>query len=127
MQQHGAAALRNALLNRIPLPRQALHIVRQLIFGGTLGSGAHDDTGTRGQDLFEDLLQPGTLGVGELARDTIHGTTGHVDQEAAGKRDLAGEPGTLVPNRIFGDLNEHLIARFQSVFDTTRRTGSLEL
>ena len=36
---------------------------------------------------------------------------GHVDQEAAGQADLAGQPGALVADRVLGDLDQHRLRR----------------
>ena len=42
---------------------------------------------------------------------------GHVDQVAARQRDLAGQPGALVADRVLGDLHEHRVAGLQRVLD----------
>ena len=52
-----------------PLVGEPLHVERELLLGGALGGGAHDDADVLGQHLLEDLLQAGALGVGQLAAD----------------------------------------------------------
>ena len=42
---------------------------------------------------------------------------GHVDQVPAGERDVAGQPGALVPDRVLGDLDQHRVAGLQRLLD----------
>ena len=44
----------------------------ELLLGGALGRRADDDAGVLGHDLLEDRLEPGALGVGQLAADAGH-------------------------------------------------------
>ena len=105
------------LLNLFPLRAQAVNVVGQLLFGGALGRGAHNHAGTLGQLVLQNLLQARTLGVGQLAGNTGHGTARHVHQEAARQGNLAGQAGTLVTNRVLGDLHQHRITRLQGVLN----------
>ena len=41
----------------------------------------------------------------------------HVDQIAAGKRHLGGQPGALVPDRILADLDDDVVAGLEGLFD----------
>ena len=102
-----------------PRPREALDVGAQLLLGGALGGGAHDDPGRVGHDLLEDGLEPGTLGVGELARDARHRALGHVDEVAARQRDLRGEACALVAHGVLGHLDEHGVTGAQGVLDAT--------
>jgi hypothetical protein len=50
----------------------------------------------------------------------------HVDEEAAGQRDVAGDAGALLAERFLGDLDDDVLTGFQHFADelrTARRTG----
>ena len=68
-----------------PLRGEPVDVERELLVGGTLGRGAHDDSHVLGQNLLEDLLQARPLGVGQLAADPVHRAVRHVDEVAAGQ------------------------------------------
>ena len=70
-----------------------------------------------GQAVLEDPLEAVAFDVGQLAGDAGHGTAGHVHEVAAGQRDLAGEAGALVADRVLGDLDQHGVAGLQRVLD----------
>src|SRR3546814_139910 len=72
----------------------------------TFGRVAHDDASGVRNDLLEKRLESSPLGVGQLAGDAAGGAVRHIDQEASGKGDLAGEPGALVADRVLGDLHQ---------------------
>lgn len=65
------------------------------------------------------------LRVGQLAGDAVHRVARHVNQVAAGKRDLARETSTLVADRVLRDLDEHAVARLEGVLDATRLATDL--
>ena len=117
MQERGCLLGLHETADLGPLVGEAVDVERQLLLGCTLGCGAHDDTDVLGQNLLEDLLQTGALGVGQLAADAGHGAVGHVDEVTAGKRDLRGEAGTLVSDRVLGYLHEHAVARLERELD----------
>ena len=112
----------NLLRDRCPLRGESVDVECELLVGGTLGRGAHDDTDVLGQNLLEDLLQAGPLGVGQLAADAVHRAVRHVDQVAAGQRHLAGQARTLVADRVLGDLHEHLVTRLERELDAAGLT-----
>ena len=117
VQQTRRVARGRLVLDALPLLGEALDVGLQLGLRGALGGSAHDDAGVVGNDLLEDLLQPGALGVGQLAADAGHRTVRHVHEVAARQRHLRGEPGALVPDRILGDLHEHRLPAAQRVLD----------
>ena len=84
------------------------------------GGGAHDDARVLGGDLLQDAAQAGALGVGELAADARAAAVGDVDHVAAGEADLAGEPGTLVADRVLRDLHDDGLAGLQRLLDLAR-------
>ena len=110
------------LLNLFPLRTQTVNVVGQLLLRSTLRRGTNDYASTLGQLVLQNLLQASTLGVGQLTGNTGHRTTRHIHQEAAGQRNLAGQAGTLVTNRVLGDLHQNRIAGLQGVLDLAGRT-----
>ena len=105
------------LLNLFPLRTQTVNVVGQLLLRSALRRGTNNHASTLGQLVLQNLLQARTLGVGQLAGNTGHRTTRHVHQEAAGQGNLAGQAGTLVTNRVLGDLHQNRIAGLQGVLN----------
>ena len=95
----------------------------ELLLRRTFRGGTDDHPRILGDDLLEDLLQPGALVLGQFAADPAHRPAGYEDHVAPGEADLAGEPGSLVPDRILGYLDEDRLARFQDVLDPARAVG----
>ena len=110
------------LLNLFPLRTQTVNVVGQLLLRSTLRRGTNNHASTLGQLVLQNLLQASTLSVGQLAGNTGHRTTRHVHQEATGQGNLAGQAGTLVTNRVLGDLHQNRIAGLQSVLNLAGRT-----
>ena len=108
------------LLDVLPAGLEPLDVAGQLVLAGALGGGAHDDAGGVGDDLLEQRLEPVALGVGQLAGDAAGGAVGHVDQEAAGQADLAGQAGALVADRVLGDLHQDRLAGGEHRLDLAR-------
>src|SRR5690606_1201684 len=104
-------------LDVLPLGLQPLHVARQFFGAGALRRGTHDHARAFGHDLLQDLAQPAALGVRQLAADPGGVAVGGVDQVPAGERDVAGEPRTLVPHRVLGDLYQHRITGAQRLLD----------
>ena len=84
---------------------------------GPLGRGTHDHARVLRHHLLQDLLEPGALGVGQLAADPGHGRAGNVDQVPAGQAHLAGQPGALVPDRVLGRLDQNRLAGLERRLD----------
>ena len=110
------------LLNLFPLRTQTVNVVGQLLLRSTLRRGTNNHASTLRQLVLQNLLQASTLSVGQLAGNTGHRTTRHVHQEATGQGNLAGQAGTLVTNRVLGDLNQNRIAGLQGVLNLAGRT-----
>ena len=110
------------LLNLFPLRTQTVNVVGQLLLRSTLRRGTNDYASALGQLVLQNLLQARTLGVGQLTGNTGHRTTRHVHQEATGQGNLAGQAGTLVTNRVLGDLHQNRIAGLQGVLNLAGRT-----
>ena len=117
-RQHGRRTAPDHLgLNVLPLGLQALHVPGKVLLGGALGSGPDDHARAVRHKVLEDVAQPPTLHIGELAGDARRVTVGHVHQMPAGQRDMAGEARALVPDRILGDLHQHGLTRLEGLFD----------
>ena len=110
------------LLNLFPLRTQTVNVVGQLLLRSTLRRGTNNHASTLGQLVLQNLLQTRTLGVGQLTGNTGHRTTRHIHQEATGQGNLASQAGTLVTNRVLGDLHQNRIAGLQGVLNLAGRT-----
>ncbi len=110
-------------LDVLPRPGEALDVGAQLLLARPLGGGADDDAGGVRHDVAQDLLEAGALGVGQLAADARHRAVGHVDEVAAGQRDLRGETRTLVADRVLRDLHEHGLTGAEGVLDALGLVG----
>src|SRR6185312_1415742 len=107
---------------------QPVDVGADVLFFDALGGGPDDHAGIRRDDLFEDLLEPLAFGVGKLAADAGRRRAGHVNQVPAGQRDLSGQPGALVADRVFADLNHDVVAGLESLLDLAvgpAQTGGL--
>src|SRR5216684_2378383 len=93
-----------------------------------IGGGADDEAAVAfGLALAEyDALQSQAFFFRrDLARhaDVVHGR--HVNQKAAGQRDVAGDARAFLAHRLFGDLDEDLLAFFQKLGDLRLRARVL--
>ena len=102
-----------------PEPLQEADIGAQFVFGCALGGGADNESAVAVFALADDdALQPLTLLFGsDFARDAGVVDGGHVDQEAAGQRDVAGDPRPFLADGLFGNLNQNFLAFLQQVRD----------
>ena len=100
-----------------PYRSQSRYVGAELVLAGALGRRTDDDSGLLGDHFAQDLLQPGPLGVGQLARDAHHVAVRHVDQVTTRQRDLGGQASALVPDGVFGHLDQDALAGAQRVLD----------
>ena len=113
----GAPPVGRLGLDVLPLRLQPLDVAGQVVLGRALGGGTDDHAGAVGHQVLEDVAQPPTLDVGQLAGDAGGVAVRHVDQVPAGQRDVAGQPGALVPDRVLGDLDQHRLAGLERLLD----------
>src|ERR1035437_6508683 len=100
-----------------PEIQQETEIAAELLFAGAFGSRAHDESAA-GLALFaeENFLQAAAFAVRlDLARDSGVVDGRHEDQEAAGKRNVRGDPCTLLGDGLLRDLNENLLAGLEQI------------
>ena len=101
----------------LPLVEQQRHVGAQLVLGGVLGGGAHDQPVLGRLDAVEDRPQPLAHVVGQPLGDAVRLRVGDQHDEAAGQRDLLGEPRALGPDRVLRDLADDQLAGPQDVLD----------
>ena len=66
------------------------------------------------------MLQTAAFALRKLAAHAGHAAGWHEHQEAAGERDLRGQAGTLVADRVLSDLHEHRVAGLERQLDAAR-------
>ena len=116
----------------VPGVAEEFDVGANFVVGRAAGSGAHDEAAGKGAARFADEAAKAraVFGGDDVARhaDVIDG--GHVDQEAAGQRDVAGDARALFAERFLGDLNDDFLPglqHFGNQLRTARRTGMAAL
>ena len=107
-------------VDAFPLADQAFQILDDGVFGSALGCGTDDHAHILRRDLRHDVLQTAALTFAQLAAHAGHAAGRHQHQETTRQRDLRGQTGALVPDRVLGDLHEHRIAALERKFDAPR-------
>ena len=118
--------LTGTLVDVLPQSLEALHVGLDGVLGHALRGGADDRARPRRRDLLEDLLQTLALRLRQLARNAGAVAAGDVDQEPAGQRNLHGQAGALVAQRVLRRLHQHLIAGLERVLDAPGTPGRAE-
>ena len=110
----GDFAIFGAGLDLRPKTFQEADVGAQIFFGRSLRSGADDEAAMPVFALAQnDALQALALFFGRnLARNAgvIHGR--HVNQEAAGQRDVTGDARAFLADGLLGDLDQNFLAFF---------------
>ena len=114
-------------LDLFPELLEEADVALDVLGGGALGRGAHDQPAFRQVELAQDVLQPRALVVIETARDADPFALRHVDDEAARERDLRRQPRALRLHRILDRLDENLLAACEQVLDAAAVPPALEL
>src|SRR5581483_11443647 len=96
-------------LDLLPDLLEEADVALDVLFGRALGGGADDDAALRQVDPLEDVAKPRALVVLETARHADAFALRHVDHEAAGERDLGGEPRALRLHRVLDRLDEDIL------------------
>src|SRR6184192_3691500 len=106
-------------LDLLPQAVQVIDLALAALLRQVFGDGADDPAARILRDqLRDEVAQLGALiTILDLARDADLGRERHVDQEAAGERNLRGDARSLGPDRLFDDLNELRFAALQLVAD----------
>ena len=104
-------------LNRLPEPLQEDEVALDVLCRGALGGGADDDAALLDLEPFDDVLQPGALGVLESPRNPETFPVRDVDEKSTRQRDLGGQPRTLRLHRVLDGLDEELLAPRDQILD----------
>ena len=122
MQQRGRLARLGLRANFLPGAAEEFDVGANLLFGRAFGGGAHDEAAGEGALGFGDQVAQARalLGRGDAARDADVVDRGHVDQEAAGQGDVAGDARALFAQRLLGDLDDDFLAGLQHFGDELR-------
>ena len=128
MEQRGRFALLAALLDFVPALAEKFDVRANFVVGGAACGGSNDETAWIAVACFADQAAKARaiLGGDDFARDAGVMNRWHVDQEAAGERDVAGDARALFAERFLGDLNDDVLTGFQHFADKLRtawRTG----
>ncbi len=68
--------------------------------------------------LVENVAEPLAFTVGQSLGDAVGRTVRHEHDEPARERDLLGKTGTLVGDRVLGDLGENRLLGLEDILDT---------
>ena len=101
----------------VPLVEQQRHVGTQLLLGGVLGGGAHDQPVLGRLDPVEDRPQPLAHVVGQALGDAVRLGVGDQHDEPAGQRHLLGQSGALGADRVLRHLADDQLACPQDVLD----------
>ena len=120
VEQHGGRGRLGGLLDRLPLPQQALEIVDQHLLADVLGLGADQQTGPGGLDQHPEGPQPVALVLPVDAPGDVHPLAmGLEHQEATRKGEVAGEAGPLGARGLLHHLDEDLLPGLEQLGDAS--------
>ena len=128
MEKRGRFALFAALLDFVPGVAEEFDVGANFVVGGAAGGGANDEAaGIAAAGFADETAQARAIfGGDDFARDADVIDGGHVDQEAAGQRDVAGDARALFAERLLGDLDDDFLTglqHFGNELRAARRTG----
>ena len=123
-QRRGLGRLRE-LLDVVPLSEEASHVGLNLLGSDVLGRRSNDHTVLFRLGLVENVAEAFAFTVGQPLGDAVGRTVRHEHDEPARERDLLGETGTLVGDRVLGDLGENRLLGLEDVLDTGLLSASL--
>ena len=103
--------------DRFPLLEQQPHVGAQLLLGGVLGGGAHDEAVLGRLHPVEDRSQPLAHVVGQALGDPVRLRVGDQHHVAARQRHLLGEPCPLGADRVLRHLADDQLAGAQDLLD----------
>src|SRR5712691_862143 len=124
MQERGGFAFFALLLDFVPRFAEELDIGANFLVGGAAGSGANDEAARIGVAGFADkAAKPRTIFRGDnFARYPGVMDRGHVDEETAGKSNVAGDARTLLAERLLGDLDDDILTGLEHFGNELRTT-----
>src|SRR4051812_16339882 len=120
MRHRGGFGLLGSLADVEPGANEITRVFAQGLFADADAGRADDEAARRhilfGADGLYELTQADALAVGfDLARDADVLDRRHVNQITSGQGDVRSDARALLGNRLFGDLNQNLLAFAQEV------------
>ena len=119
---HRRRARRFELVARVlPDAVEIVEVAQDVGVGAAAGRGADDDAAAEAV-LLAELLDDAAQAVALVARVDLAGDADvvdrrHEDEKAAGQRGVRRQPRALGAQRLFGDLDDDLLAFLQELFD----------
>src|SRR5207245_259719 len=128
MQERGGFAVLALLLDFIPGPAQEFDVGANFLVGGAAGGGANDKAARiRATSFADEAAQARTVfRRSDFARNADVIDCRHVDEETAGKSNVAGDARTLLAERLLGDLDDDILTgmeHFGNELRAARRAG----
>ena len=121
MDDRGRRRLVVPLLDLRPQAPEELDVRGQILLALALRVRAHDEPARRRVQGADDAAQALALVlVVDAPRDADVVRLRHVDEIAPGQGDERGDTGALGPQRLLGDLDQHLLSFAQDVLDGRR-------
>src|SRR5580704_8523742 len=119
MQNRRSLALLRARFDFGPGAREEFHVGANFFRRCAGRCRAHDESASRCPlGIVHQMAQAGALfRRSDLSRNAGVIERWHVDQIAAGQRDVAGDAGALLAQWLFGNLNDDFLALLQHVGD----------
>src|SRR6185295_14533224 len=103
--------------DRLPEPLEEDEVALDVLGGRAFGGRADDDAALLRRDRLDDVAQADALVVLEPPGDAQAFAARDEDDEAAGERDLGGEPRPLRLHRVLDGLDEDLLVALEEVLD----------
>src|SRR6202790_3599882 len=112
MEKRGSFALLAALLDFVPGSAEEFDVGANLLISGTAGRGAYDGAAGIAAARFADKAAQtrAIIGAGDFARDTDVIDGRHVHEKTSGQSDVTGDARALFAERLFGDLDDYILA-----------------
>src|SRR6266404_4764483 len=132
MEKSGRFALLAALLDFVPGAAEELDVGANFVIRGAARGGSNDKAaGIRTAGFTDEAAKARAVIRGnDFPRNTGVMDGRHVDQEAAGQSDVAGDAGALFAKGFFSDLDDHVLAglqHFGNELRTARWAGTASL
>ena len=115
MQKRGRLTLLAALLDFVPGLAEELNVRANLFVGGAAGGSSNDEAARISAARFTDQTAQARaiFGGSDFAGNADVVNRWHVDQEAAGQRDVACDARAFLAEGLLGDLDDDVLAGLQ--------------
>src|SRR6202162_2889569 len=128
MEERGSFALLAAFLDFVPGSAEEFDVGANFFVGGAACRGAHDEAAGIAAARFADEAAQtrAIIGAGDFARDADVIDGRHVHEKTSGQSDVTGDARALFAERLFGDLDDYILAgleHFGNELRAARRAG----